>query len=306
MTSRPFVFLSSTIGAPGDYRRDIRAEIKRLVLAEADVWIDEIDAPTSMAVFTTIDRLFGLISRCDELIILMLGSAHGSGIPIAGRERPAHVSFWEAELFYAAVSTKPLSVFVEADFRPEPKLEQLLTVLQDALPRRRWHGPYDRRTIVAVVAEHILHGRRHQWARGTRATLRAMVEGFFRFRGTDGGGGTAEGESVRWVLSDALNPTVSYNETVARRLLAQVRDSNEGGEEGRLGRLWLVYRELTGLVSGSEAHTSALPYWNQLYGAWGKAASWYGLHGHPSFGVLPALVAQAIMREQMHGRLALH
>lgn len=303
MTSRPLVFLSSTVGQPGDYRRDVRAEIKRAVANAADIWVDEIDAPTSAGSFSTVERLFRLISRSDELIILMLGSAHGSGIPIIGPDVVAHASFWEAELFYAALIGKPLSVFVETDFAPEPKLEQLLSVLRDTLPRDRWRGPYDRRAIAGAVADHVARGRGRQGPRGARAAFRRMVVGFFRLRGTDGTGGVAERESVRWLLGDCHDPTVAFNETVVSRLLGEVRrivGADAPDEEGRLGRLWLVYRELSGLIPGSEAHAASLPYWNQLYGEWAKAASWYGLHGHPSLAVLPAVVEQARVREAMH------
>jgi len=309
VTSRPFVFLSSTIGPPGDYRRDVRAEIKHAAANAADVWVDEIDAPTSAGSFSTVERLFRLIDRSDELVILMLGSAYGSGIPIIEPNAPAHVSFWEAELFYAALVGKPLSIFVEEGFAPEPKLEQLLGVLRGAIPRDRWRGSYDRRTIAAAVADHVVRGRGRENVRGIRVTLRRMVEGFFHLRGTDGVGGAAERESVRWVLGPMHDPTVAFNETVVKRLIVEVRQivgRDAPDEKGRLGRLWLVYRELSGLIPGSEAQAASLPYWNELYREWAKAGSWYGLHGHPSFAVLPAVVEQARVREAMRARMSPH
>jgi tetratricopeptide (TPR) repeat protein len=127
--------------------------------------------------------------------------------------------------------------------------------------------------------------------------LGAIVDGLFHLRGRDGHGGRAEKESLEFVDGEFSDPTVSPKEGVITEMLTEVKAMTN--EEGRLTRLWVVYRELQGAPFTERRFADFLPHWNRFFSEWAKAGSWYGLHGHPHLAVLPAQVAQAKVRERM-------
>lgn len=75
------------------------------------------------------------------MILILFDSKFGSRIPGSDHDESApavHSSFWEAELFYATLIGKPVEVFVMEGFSPEPRLDELLALLRQALPKRQW------------------------------------------------------------------------------------------------------------------------------------------------------------------------
>lgn len=55
---------------------------------------------------------------------------------------------------------------------------------------------------------------------------------------------------------------------------------------------------MSGQPPGSD-FPQLLPYWNQFFGEWTSAGSWYGLHSHNYLAVLPAVVQQAKVRKAL-------
>jgi hypothetical protein len=274
-----YAFLSSPIRG----LEDIRAAIHDLGL------------PTEPSL-VTLEDLFRLIREASVFVVLLGSERHGTGVRIG--DRTAHVSYWEAELFYAALLGKDVQVFELEGFQPGEKLTALLSMLRRALPPAAWSGPHSREAIIAAVRQ-FLERRSLSPEKPTanRRLLRMLVDGLFRLRGRDGRGGSAENESVEFLDGSFADPTVVPNDGIISQLLDEVRTLPS--EEGRLTRLWIVFRELSGAPFGNPAHHDFLPYWNRFFGEWAAAGSWYGLHGHPHLAVLPALIAQAKVREQM-------
>ena len=246
--------------------------------------------------FETLDDLFQLIRESSVLLVLLSGGRYGTGIGVGGNT--AHVSFWEAELFYAALAGKTVRVFQVDDFTPGPKLAALLAVLRSALSPGSWSGPYSRTAVVSAVHDFLIdHIDRSAPRFSPRRFLGRLVDGLCYLRGRDATGGSAERESFQFLDGRFFDATVQPDEGVIRRLLGQV--STLPDEEKRLTRLWLVFRELSGTALEGQSHAHWLPYWNAFFGQWASAGSWYGLHSHAHLAVLPALVSLAKVRHRM-------
>lgn len=290
-----YAFLSSPVKG----LEDIRAGIHDLKLPEGRaVWVDELDRPRfHEPSLVTMDDLFRQIRDADVFIVLLGSERHGSGLTINGE--PAHVSYWEAELFYAVLLKKAIHVFEIEGFRPGIKLDALLKMLRYALPSDAWSGPHPRSSITPKIYEFLAKAPLYSprlW-RSAHRFIGAFVDGLFVLRGADGSGGRAEIETLQFLDSSFADTTVIPNEAVITSLLDEIRTMSN--EEGRLTRLWIVYRELNGAPMEKESSADFLPYWNRFFSEWVSAGSWYGLHGHTHLSVLPALIQQAKVRKRM-------
>lgn len=132
-----YAFLSSPVLG----LEDVRATIHDMRLPDGrTIWVDEIDRPRSRTEpsLVTIDDLFRLIREASVLLILLGSERHGSGLRID--DQTAHVSYWEAELFYAVLLGKTVQVFEVDGFQPDAKLAALLEMFRHALPPDRMVG----------------------------------------------------------------------------------------------------------------------------------------------------------------------
>jgi len=295
-----FAFLSSPVVG----LRDIREAVFSLNLpGNQTIFVDECVHPLSEAELlarpwqVTLEDLFRKI-RESSIFLILLGSDK-TGTELMIRTEAATVTYWEAELFYAVLLGKPVQVFVVEGFKPAEKLSALLTMLRGALPKEAWSEPYSRKKITPAIYDFLEHrvsipversGRRNR-------SLQMLVDGFHRLRGGDGIGGTAEEESLRFLDGRLTDTSGVPNVVVVSSLLDEVQTISN--EEGRLTRLWLVFRELSRSLSPQVDSRAFLPYWNRFYGEWASAGSWYGLHGHLHLAVLAALVEQTKTRGQM-------
>ena len=287
--------LYAFISSPVRGLDDVRASIHELATDDRLIWVDEIDKPRPRdePSFTTIEDLFRLIRAAERFIVLLGSERHGSGLRVG--EEVAHVSYWEAELFYAVLLGKRIEVFELQDFRPGAELAGLLSVLHDAIPKSSWSGPHSGAVVIDAVRRALDTPLPTIPSRTRGRAVRTLVNGLFALRGRDGQGGAAETESLRFLGGRFLDRSVAPNERIITRLLDEVRATRN--EEGRLTRLWVVLRELSGARAADEK--DFLPYWNRFFGEWASAGSWYGLHGHPYLAVLPSLVEQTRIRARM-------
>ncbi len=293
----PYAFLSS----PVEGLEEVRHRIHDLALPNGNiVWVDEIDRqylPDDH--FEILDDLFGLIRKSSIFLVLLARQRYGTSLIISRQQ--AHASFWEAELFYAALTGRRIKIFLIDDephlqSEPEPRLRSLLQILQFALPQEDWAGPYSRQTVVSAVREYLLSAEHSSSGKGLRI-LPKLIEALFTHRGLDAVGGLAPEESLQFLGGYLYDETVKPNLGVAASILKSVQDLKD--EERRLSRLWLAFRELSGSRIENIHDAEFLPYWNSFFGAWSSAGSWYGLHGHLHLGVLSALTTQARVRERM-------
>lgn len=81
------------------------------------------------------DELISRIRQAKAFVCILGGSQHGSPIKVQGQSSRA--SFFEVELFQAALLNKNIHIFVRDEFAPEPRLQRLLDILPAAFPEWR-------------------------------------------------------------------------------------------------------------------------------------------------------------------------
>jgi hypothetical protein len=117
---------------------DLRARIYDDIGKKTYVYIDEQFKHRNIEQQEDLEAADELISRVREantFICILGGTSHGSSIKVC--EHNSRVSFFEIELFQAALLEKQIHIFVRNDFKPEPKLESLLGILKFAFPEWR-------------------------------------------------------------------------------------------------------------------------------------------------------------------------
>ena len=212
----------------------------------------------------------------------------------------AQVSYFELELFEAALLQKPAFIFVLAGGEMEPRLAALLNLLAPALPGLN-RVPMSEDQIYDQVLEIV--DRASRPAQAARLKKR-----------------TASGQR----MSDALTVSrfIPYDPTttppgilflgggsdlsLTRPNLELAADAISRAEElishhDRLSLLWIALRELMGAPLDDPKSGEALPLWAQALGAWNTAGAWYGLHGHPLMGCLASLGSLAQLMLQLSG-----
>ncbi|MCG8012208.1 MAG: hypothetical protein JAY64_10975, partial [Candidatus Thiodiazotropha weberae] len=243
------------------------------------IWVDELDdfrtsdeLDREDTFGDTLEGLFRRIRESQEFLILLGSDWYGTGLRID--DQIAHVSYWEAELFYAILLGRKVRVFEVAGFQPNGKLEILLGMLRNAIPSVDWEGPYERSKIVNKIHEYLI--KKIDQSVGQQKAIRRLranlVDGFFNLRGADAKGGLAENESLPFFDGAFLDSTVIPNEIVISKLLNDARSQSD--EEGRLTKLWVVFRELSSASSSKIDRREFLNYWNRFYGEWASAGSW--------------------------------
>lgn len=162
----------------------------------------------------TLEGFFKRIREVQIFLILLGGDWYGSGLRVGSED--AHVSYWEAELFYAILLGKEIHVIEVKGFKAEGKLEILLNMLRRALPRTAWTGPYERTKVVRTIHQYLLEqiDASSDQQKAFTQLGSALVNGLFRLRGIDGRGGTAEKELLLFFDGSVVDSTILPNESV--------------------------------------------------------------------------------------------
>lgn len=239
------------------------------------------------------DELIGRIRQAKAFVCILGSSEHGS--PISVRSRPSRVSFFEVELFQAALLNKDIYLFVRDDFTPEPRLQRLLDILPAAFPEWRNVARQSEHQIISgleQVVDRTLKPRMHWHWPNLRHPVRRLAQALYAARARNraspsilflDGAVEEEGEKPRLEVLEILFREID--------LLSN--------EEKRLSRLWIGLRELMPLDFRKVDDPTLLTCWNRLLAEWARAGAWYGLHGHTPLGSLAALNSLAQVREQL-------
>jgi hypothetical protein len=231
--------------------------------------------------------------RDSDVYVAVVRSNHGSGVTIDGAE-PTMASFFELELFEAALLRKPTYIFILEGQKPSPRLAGLLQLLKPALPKYD-QRPRTEQEIYDRVKEIL------DWTDpgGTKKLHRAR----------------ASGPKMSNILTSAR--FASYNPFKAApslRFLSGVRDLSlppprldlvrdvlgkveaRGDHADKLTLLWIAIRELMGAPLDRALSRDVAECWVQALSGWNSAGAWYGLHGHPSMGCLASLGSLSELR----------
>lgn len=318
----PELFFSSCFADPEGQRLTIRDRVMTLnptvdrnddaAVRKLPIWLAEnqknldLTAPTP-----SLDKAMICIEgvRESETYVAVVRERHGTGVDLSSTER-LQASYFELELFEAALLGKPSYVFIMKGAEPGPRITSLLRLLAPALPGLRWE-PLEEDEIFQRVETILVRQSRPKFYNILQRAVASgghMSDLLTRVRHKSY---VPARESPPIEFLDGLtDPTASIpQEALVQSILQRARF--ELNQNSKLSILWLAIRELMGAPISDPTMRSYLPLWDSALSDWNSAAAWFGLHGHPSMGCLAALGSQSRIRHQMakschdlHGALA--
>ncbi len=282
-------FLSSLYTEHKKLREDLYS------IGKGRLWVAEhsdkalADRPPLEIIDTLIDRV-----READLFICVLGGPHTGrgtydhGTPIPVDDRLSNVSYFEIELYQAALLQKPIALFISNGFSPQARLRTVLDILQFAFPDA-WPTPMDDQEIIEKVGallesenqSPVIHYKR-------------LVTGFDNARSKPLKSSGPNREIL--FLDGAFEQRRSFPD---KELIDSIISSIDTtvDHERRLARLWIAIRELMAAPYYEPRYKEFRETWNKSLGSWAKAGAWYGLHGHIYMGCVAALHRMAEVRE---------
>lgn len=289
-------FCSSLLGSDEDVARDdrlrslraLRLAVRELGQKFGGVFVAEVDRTLPVDPLESADALLGLI-RTTPFFFCILGPPHyGSQIGIA------RTSYFEIELFQAAVLQRPIYVFEFEGFSPEPTLRSILSALRPSLNAVQWLTVRSDKEVLLAIERILAHSGERVSERSLFSSLPNLVTCLWRVRAREAE--LQHGFSPSRWLDGAIIPGPPPDEVKVKRLLADAQAQEN--KERKLGRLWLASRELMGAPYQTVPDLRSL-WWTTL-STWWSTASWYGLHGHAFLGPLAA--GKTV--EDLHGLIA--
>lgn len=286
-------------------RRDLKRRGKRfgikVVLGEQDRAIKK--AVTRNDYPAILEGCVRLMAESDAFFG-MLFERHGTGVLLQDRptEVRAAVSFFEAELLEASITSKPICVVRSRELPPSAPMQEFLRLVIHSLGHRIIE--VDRRTLIDAFDDFC----RTLIARPADVSTWLLDA-------------VSIGRVRRSIRNEALDPrldflggvlreesTQSLNEAVLKQSLARVESAAPSGgaplgQLAKLAYLWMALRELM--------RAPIADRFNQFGGdlqrtleLWNSSAAWYGIHGSHPMGCLAALnelthVRTAIGRDDM-------
>ena len=187
------------------------------------------------------DELIGRVREADTFICVLAGSSHGSPIQVGGI--PSSATFFEIELFQAALLQKKVHAFVRNDFAPEPQLQALLNILKDAFPEwKHLRGQTNGEILSDVkrIVDGTLAYRAIKLPLALPAPISRLVQALYAARARN-----RPNPSIHFV-HDAADPSRNKPRVEIIQPLIQ-NIEHQPNEERRLSRIWIGLRELMAL-----------------------------------------------------------
>jgi hypothetical protein len=154
LSSPPFIFLSSPVHGLRDFRRCLHDLGS---VSDRHIWVDEVcDERNVEGQLADVDKLLDMIGASDIYVALLAAPHRGTLIKIEGHE--SNVTFFEIELFRAALLNKPLLLLRHRDFAPEPDLSALLNLILPILPRSAVRTDQTNQSIETAIRD-LLNGK---------------------------------------------------------------------------------------------------------------------------------------------------
>ncbi|MBZ5596021.1 MAG: hypothetical protein LAP39_27580 [Acidobacteriia bacterium] len=264
-------------------------------------WVAEksneaLDDPNRLAVA---DRLVEVLHDSEMYVCILADrrrNDHDHGTPIDFDGRPTNVSYFEIELYAAAMYGKPIVPFALKGFDPGPRLRRLLDILAWAFPRE-WRGlmPQTEAEILRNIRELIQQHIRNPAS--PVSVRKKLVEALYHHRS----GSFTPTEDNRLLFLDGAHEVRPLPEK--ERIESLIREYRRTPNyQSKLNRLWMTVRELMPVSYHPSSANSSMkeffPYWDAVLGDWAAAASWHGWHGHLYAGALAPLHSQDLIRSQ--------
>lgn len=270
----PIAFLSSTVTGLEDLRRQAHAFGQQF--GRDSIWVEEAIRPGSAGGLAAADMMLEELERSQIFVALLASNRHGTAVPVDGQD--SQVSYFELEIFYAALLQCPVVIVAVGGVASDARLAPLLAALSQDAPR----------SSVSIVSD------LHEAALRVEQIVTKAASGTHKYSSLSA---KAYGHLLEWKWRNAPNVAwlggnyppgpVTPNLEVIRACLDEA--SSSASHKEKLARVWIASRELTGVPYWTKAGRSWLPEWRRVLSAYNKAAGWYGLHGHIDLGYLAAL-----------------
>jgi hypothetical protein len=291
----------------GDFDRDDPGAVRAL-----PVWMAEqhreLD-PTAPATALEMAQICVDGVRDCDAYVAVVRSNHGSGVALRPDAR-TQASFFELELFEAALLGKPAYIFVLEGLAPSDRLAGLLDLLEPALPGfdRTPRSEDDIFGQVESILAAMEQPRRRRTLLRKRASGRRVSDILTGAR-LDRYDAASSAPGLRF-LGGRSDPSLPPPD-LSLASDALERAEARANHHERLTLFWIAIRELMGAPIGANLPRAVADLWAQALAGWNSAGAWYGLHGHPHMGCLAALgslsqlhLAASRPRDVPHGGLS--
>jgi hypothetical protein len=263
-----------------------------------DIWVDEYVCGLEPDSLATADRLVEKIRESQYYMCILAGERRGpneTGTLLTVNGEETNVSYFEIELYAAAMYSKPIIPYVLDGFDPGPRLKDLLSLLAWGLADWPTLHPQSADDILRSVKQH----QREGFSSVVPSSRSQMVDALYRARA----GELIDGESNLLFLGGFVD---RHNRLPDRdRVEALIADASRATNfRSRLMRLWIAARALLpasyhpGDVQVDTRLNELLPLWDRVLGDWAAAASWHGWHGHLLAGTIAPISSQRLIRAQ--------
>ena len=285
------VFLSSLTAKLPSEARNLRERIFHSAGNSILIYVDELlnHRPAVRDSLALADELLRRVSEAQCFLCVLAGSSHGEQLPV--EDAKTSVSYFEVELFAAALQRKPIHILVHNSFDPVPELRSLLEILRFAIPDWTKSRRLNDNEVVSEAAR-VADGTKQ--ANKKRpfvlfSVVDRLAQAFYAGRGR-------MNRRVEFLGGQRLANLGLPNLQLASNLIKEVKQ--RGNHEERLSRLWLAIRELNtpSLMTGRNA--DALVLLEDALEEWSGAGAWYGLNADIHLGCVAALNTTHQLRER--------
>jgi hypothetical protein len=287
------VFFSSCFEDPRHEPLHIRARVKALnaKTSKKHIWMaEDFAALDQSASSPALEKALFCVNgvRESDTYVAVITHRHGSGVHFSTTQQ-AQASYFELELYEAAVLRKPSYVFLLKGFEPEKRLASLLDLLAPALPGF-CREPLEEDEILTRVERLLIQQSRSAWVRKlSQAAAGAPVINRFtasRYRQYDP---RSEQPTLRF-LDGMMDPYANAPDIGTVKDLLE-RAAQEGNHNSKLAITWMAIRELMGAPPTASSDKQLVELWDRALSAWNIAGAWFG-HRAPLYG-MPCLAGIA-------------
>jgi tetratricopeptide (TPR) repeat protein len=234
--------------------------------------------------------------RSAECFVAIITNRHGTEVRLDD-DGSVPSSFFEAELFQAALLRKPAFVFLLNGHEPGQRMANLLKLLSPFFPGMSL-SPASEDEILRKVEGLISHYQRARWRRRPLLPARTGEALLTLFKDRHSPYDVRSTPPSLRFLNGWSDPSVPRPDL---KLVEAVLDraANEQDHHGRITLLWFAIRALMGAPFEVETSTELLSLWDRAFETWNSTGAWYGMHGHIAMGCLATLGSLADVRQRL-------
>jgi nucleoside 2-deoxyribosyltransferase len=252
-------------------------------------------------------KCISAIGNCD-IFIAVISKSFGSDI-IIENDTKISTSFFEIELFVAALLGKPAYIYIEDGVKTNARLEHLTQVLRASFPHFR-RQPKPQKAIVEEIerlASASLRNRAMNWIQ--RIPSVSILCDFLQQSRHNSYLPEEDTPKSRFLDGEDFSSTKSTDLYAADSLIDFAE--KQGNYYEKLSCYWMSLRELGINRPNLSLSSDGFVIARRALLGWYGAGAWFGLHCHAAMGCLPALGSLSALARQRdepeevpHGPLA--